>query len=178
MKYKVIAWSALTLGGLMMVAGAVGYLVQLTVSDWLGNAHAWNDVLRNWQGTVFGWIGVFGFSTVLCACFCLIFSGTVRRHCWVSTSLASVGLSAMGALGLVSGINVAFLSPTKNPIAFPAYFSLACFCLAVFLGMIALYTCLRSKRWSFWGSLMDVLTSIIFLPGFWWFWLWISNGLA
>lgn len=108
----------------------------------------------------------FGLALVICAVFALIFCKTTRQNCSWPTFAAALALSAVGGLGLVSGITLAFLSPTKNPIAFPTYFSLATISLALFLGLIVLYCWLRSSRWSWKGVVLDVLVSFYICPGF------------
>lgn len=177
MKGKVIAWSALGLGILMILAGAAWYFMELLVNNWLDSAHAWSNALGKWLGSLPCCVGFFGFGLVICAVFALIFRKTTRQNCSWPTFAAALALSAVGGLGLVSGITLAFLSPTKNPIAFPTYFSLATISLALFLGLIVLYCWLRSSRWSWKGVVLDVLVSFLYLPGFWWAAVWLSNGL-
>ena len=45
---------------------------------------------------------IVGVGLVIPSAFCLAFKNTVTKHCSVSTTLISLGLSAMGGLGLVT----------------------------------------------------------------------------
>ena len=115
-------------------------------------------------------IGMLGISMILSAGFCLLFSGTVRKHCTVATSAIALGLSATGALGLVcvlvwSSI-VAFDSARHYPIEFPVSIMLGLLCLCAFLILFSLYFKVREKHKSIPGLLIDVFSGILYLPAY------------
>ncbi len=102
------------------------------------------------------WLGI---SLVVSSGFCLLFSNTVKKHCNINTSVISLGLSSVGALGLVC----AFL-----------WFSIVSFgsillgivCFFTFVVLIAIYLKKRKINWSIKGFIIDILTSIAYLPAF------------
>lgn len=111
-----------------------------------------------------------GLTLMISAVFCLLFSKTVRGHCTVKTSLISLGLSATGALGLICVLVwfsiVAFDEVSKHPIEYPLSIAAGLLCLCAFITLILQYFNMRKEKWSGKGLLIDVLTSIIYLPVF------------
>ena len=111
-----------------------------------------------------------GITLMISAVFCLLFSKTVKEHCAVKTSAISLGLSATGALGLVCAFVwfsiVAFDEVRKHPIEYPVSISLGLACLCVFIILIIQYFNARTNNWSVKGLVIDVLTSIFYLPTF------------
>lgn len=166
-KRKIIAWSGIGLGIILLMLGGMGYFVQLVVNGWFSGARPWAEAWRGWVGSICCCAALFGVDVIVCALFALIFGKTTQVHCGMSTFFAAIALSAVGALGLISGIAVASLSPVRNPVAFPAYFSVAMTSFGVFLGLIVLYCWLRSSQWSFKGIVLDIVVSVLYLPGFW-----------
>lgn len=111
-----------------------------------------------------------GISFVVSAGFCLIFSNTVKKHCNINTSVISLGLSGVGALGLYCAFLwftiVSFHEMSKHPIEYPVSILLGIVCLFAFVVLIAVYLKLRKINWSIKGFCIDILTSIIYLPTF------------
>ena len=111
-----------------------------------------------------------GISLVLSACFCLLFSKTVNKCCRLTTSAISLGLSAVGALGLACVLLwlsiVTFGNMSRYPIQYPLSILLGMFCFCVFMILLALYFKARKGNWLWKGLLIDFLTSIICLPTF------------
>ena len=111
-----------------------------------------------------------GIALIVSAAFCLLFPKTVKAHCNISTSIISAGLSAIGALGLTCVLLwfsiVSFGEMSKHPIEHPVSILLGVFSLLVFLALIIVYFKIRKKNWSFKGMIIDILTSIIYLPPF------------
>ncbi len=114
----------------------------------------------------------FGFVLAVCSLFCHLFSKTVETHCTIPTSLISVGLSAIGALGLYCFFNWAliiyFEDISISPVEYYVSIILGLVCLAAFILLTVFYFKQRKKAWSLWGVLIDVMTSIVFLPSFFW----------
>jgi len=111
-----------------------------------------------------------GISFAVSSGFCLLFSNTVKKHCSINTSVISLGLSSVGALGLVCAFLwfsiVSFGEMSKHPIAYPVSILLGIVCFFAFAVLIAVYLKLRKTNWSIKGFIIDVLTSVIFLPTF------------
>ena len=111
-----------------------------------------------------------GISLVVSAGFCLIFSNAVKKHCNINTSVISLGLSGVGALGLVCAFLwfsiVSFGEMSKHPIEYPVSVLLGIISFLGFIVLIALYLKIRKTNWSIKGFIIDVLTSIIYLPTF------------
>lgn len=113
---------------------------------------------------------LFGITLVVSSVFCLLFSKTVRKNCGIKTSAIALTLSGVGAAGLGCALNCfaifAFSNPTKYPIELPCTVLLGMICLAVFVVLIAQYFKVRQTSWSAKGFVIDVLTGILFLPAF------------
>lgn len=112
-----------------------------------------------------------GAAVMISAIFCLLFSKTVQGHCALKTSLVSLGLSATGAAGLCCVLIwiacVAFGgAPKRYPVRYPLSIALGMVCLCVFILLGLLYCKLREGKWSIRGVAIDVLTSILYLPAF------------
>ena len=95
---------------------------------------------------------------------------TVKTHCNVNTSIISLGLSGVGALGAACALRwyiiVLFHDMSKFPIEYPTSILLGVLSPFVFIVLIVLYIKERKKNWSVKGIIIDVLTSILFLPTF------------
>ena len=109
-----------------------------------------------------------GGALILTALFCFIFTKTVNKFCSLPTSAISVALSAVGGLGLFCAFVwfciAAFGEADKYPIEYPTSIILGMLCFFVFIALIALYLAKRRERWSLKGFVIDILTSIIYLP--------------
>lgn len=112
----------------------------------------------------------FGVTLVVSALFCLIFAKTVINTCKIKTTLLSLGISFVGAMGLVCALMwytiVAFGEMSRHPISYPVSVLLGVISLFAFIILIVLYLGERGKDWSVKGFLIDILTSIIYLPTF------------
>lgn len=120
-----------------------------------------------------GWpfcLMLFGISFVITALFCLIFSKTVKANCTLKTTAISMGLSAVGAMGLVCAFLcftiVSFHEISRHPITFPTSILLGLLCFFIFLVLLVLYFKTRKKCWSVKGFVIDIFTSILYLPAF------------
>ena len=120
-----------------------------------------------------GWpfvASLFGITLIVSALFCLIFSKTVKNNCNIKTTALSLGLSAVGAAGLVCAFLwftiVSFGEMSKHPIQYPVSVLLGIISFLGFIVLIALYLKIRKTNWSIKGFIIDVLTSIIYLPTF------------
>ena len=120
-----------------------------------------------------GWpfcLMLFGISFVITALFCLIFSKTVKSNCTLRTSAISIVLSAVGAMGMVCVILwftiVSFHKMSQHPITYPTSILLGLLCFLIFFILIALYFKFRKSCWSVKGFVVDIFTSIIYLPTF------------
>lgn len=104
------------------------------------------------------------------AAFCLIFSNTVKASCNIKTTSISLALSAVGALGLDCVLYwftiVVFGEMSKYPNLYPIGIACGLLCLAAFAILIGVYFKTRKACWSAKGFIIDVLTSILYLPAF------------
>ena len=108
-------------------------------------------------------------ATALCSLFCLIFSRTVTRVCRFSTTLISLGLSAVGAIGFYAGIiflSCFFLtSPERHPVRYPASGVALVLAFCAFVLWMWLYVRMRRKNKSILGVFLDIATALLyFLP--------------
>ncbi|MBE6797656.1 MAG: hypothetical protein E7531_04895 [Ruminococcaceae bacterium] len=111
-----------------------------------------------------------GIALIVSAAFCLLFQNAAKTHCNISTSIISAGLSAIGALGLIFVFLwfsiVSFGEMSKHPIEYPLSILLGVFCLLAFFVLIIVYIKMRKSNWSIKGIIIDISTSIIYLPFF------------
>ena len=111
-----------------------------------------------------------GIALIISAVFCLLFSNTVKTHCNIKTSLISLGLSSIGALSVLCALLwfefVSFHETSKHPLIYPVSVLLGVVCLFVFFLLIMFYMKLRKNNWSVKGLVIDILTSIIYFPAF------------
>ena len=125
---------------------------------------------------------LFGITLIISALFCLIFSKTVKNYCNIKTTALSLGLSAVGAAGLVCAFLwftiVSFGEMSKHPIEYPISVSLGILCFFAFIVLIAIYLKLRKINWSIKGLCIDILTSVIYLPTFFFAFSYLYNTLS
>ena len=121
----------------------------------------------------YGWPIAFillGISVAISSGFCLLFSRTVSTHCNIKTSAISLGLSGVGALGVCCVLwwvtLTAFGEASKHPVEYPVSVGLGMLSFMVFVFLIGLYFIVRRKNWSIKGIVLDVLTSLLYLPSF------------
>lgn len=120
----------------------------------------------------------FGISIVISSGFCLVFSKTVMKHCGIRTSAISLGLSCVGGAGLVCFMVWFFAEASKHPIEYPASMAGGLACLGVFSILIVLYFKTREEKCTAIGVVIDVLTSIVYLPAFFWLFTWLAEILS
>lgn len=111
-----------------------------------------------------------GASLSISALFCLIFPRIVVENCTLKTSLISLGLSSVSALGLVCFFTwysiVAFHEMSKHPISYPVSMILGAVCFIVFVALAVLYFKSRKICWSVKGFVIDVLFGILYSAAF------------
>lgn len=108
---------------------------------------------------------LFGAVTTMFGLLSLIFHRFADKHCFVKTSLVSLGLSAAGTLGLYCaltyiGCSMMRSSTMRFPIEEPTSFFLGLFCLFGFVFLLVLYVIFRKKSPSAPGVIIDVLTAL------------------
>jgi len=133
-------------------------------------------------GLMGGWpfvVILFGIALIISALFCLIFFKTVKNNCEIKTTVFSLGLSAVGALGLLCAYLWLFIVSSGNmstyPIVYPVSILLGIICFFIFIVLIAIYLILRKNNWSIKGFCIDILTSIIYLPAFFYAFAFLYN---
>lgn len=180
MKLKRYSLIALLLGFAVLIVGAIMPMICWRV--YVANSGAMGSIIGGadaptyrlllsslFDGLPFALI-LLGTTLIISSAFCLLFSETVKVYCGLATSAISLGLSAVGALGLVCALScfaiVALWKPSRYPIQFPASMILGVLCFFAFFALIALYVKARCKKWSIEGLVIDVITSIVYLPAF------------
>ena len=125
---------------------------------------------------------LFGSALIVSALFCLIFSKTVKNNCSIKTAVLSLGLSAVGAAGLACAFLwftiASFGEMSKHPIEYPVSVLLGIISFFGFIVLIALYLKIRKTNWSIKGFCIDILTSVIFLPTFFFAFSYLYNTLS
>ena len=120
-----------------------------------------------------------GVVLIIAGLFCLIFSKTVKASCSIKTTALSLGISATGGVGLFCFllwlVIIAFGETSKHPIEFTASKIGGFFCLALFILLMVFYIKQRKAFKSVKGVVIDVLTSILFLPTFFLFFDWLHK---
>ena len=115
---------------------------------------------------------LFGIPMFLTAVFRLCCFDEVERCFSKSTTLVTLGISAFGGSGLLFGfcmlVIVGFAGSDRHPIAGPVYTALTVISLLGFIMLIFFYAFLRSVHESRLGVFLDVVTSILYLPAFFW----------
>jgi len=115
-------------------------------------------------------VALFGVATSICSLLAVIFYNRLHHICRLKTSCIALCLSAVGGLGLTCAtmcyIIGAFNEQAKYPIAYP--FSLAIGIVSLFAFAILLYAYYRTRKvcLSFLGVFFDILTSVLYLPAF------------
>ena len=109
-----------------------------------------------------------GVALILTALFCFAFTKTARTVCGLATSAISLSLSAVGGAGLYCILvcleTAVFDDAHKYPITYPTSAILVIFCLVAFVALTALYLKIRQKHRSIKGFVIDIFTSVIYLP--------------
>ena len=191
MKLKQISLLTLLTGALFSIIGVIvpfitlqNYTSQNGAIGIIGGADTPTYefvVFRIMNGCLFIAI-LFGITLIVSALFCLIFSKTVKNNCNIKTTALSLGLSAVGAAGLVCAFLwfsiVSFGEMSKHPIEYPVSVLLGIISFFGFIVLIALYLKTRKTNWSIKGLIIDVLTSIIYLPTFFFAFSYLYNTLS
>ena len=191
MKLKQISLLTLLTGALFSIIGVIvpfitlqNYTSQNSAIGIIGGAdtHTYEFVVFRIMN---GWPLVailFGITLIVSALFCLIFSKTVKNNCNIKATVLSLGLSAVGAAGLVCALLwfsiVSFGEMSKHPIEYPVSILLGIVCFFAFVVLIALYFKARKINWSIKGFCIDILTSVIFLPTFFFAFSYLYNTLS
>lgn len=179
MKLRVFSWTMLVGGISLLIFGVVlpsivlqNYAAQNGAIGIIGGAETPTAVFITFS-LMNGWpfcATLFGVILIISALFCLIFTKTVKNNCNIKTTALSLGISAVGAVGLVCVfcwfIIVSFGKMSQYPIEYPVSVMLGILSFFVFIVLIALYLKLRKINWSIKGIIIDVLTSIVYLPIF------------
>ena len=112
----------------------------------------------------------FGVTLMIASLFCVIFHKTVEKHCALKTTILSLSLSFVGTVGLVCLFTwfsiVAFHEMSKHPISYPASLILGLLSFVLFIVLIMFYCEVRKKKFSVKGILVDIATSVLTLPLF------------
>ena len=112
----------------------------------------------------------FGAALALSAVFCIIFSKTVGARCSLLSSAIALGMSASTALGLVCLLVwtsiTAFHETARYPVEHTVSVMLGFGCFTALTALAVLYFYCRRGRISVVGTLIDVLTCLLWIPPF------------
>lgn len=189
MKFKRISRIVLVLGLVIAISGYVTPLVYWNHytphNGSIGLIGAAEDPPTYWFAlyAMFGGLPlvlfILGITLFVSSGFCLLFSKTVKTHCAVKSSAMSLGLSAVGVLGLICAFVwftiVYFDEMARHPIEYPVSILLGILCAWAFVILFVLYFKERRKNWSIKGFVIDVLTGIVYLPAFYFVFAYLSE---
>ena len=136
------------------------------------------------QTNVFMWIYNFQFwiiAAILLILFTLIFWKKISKVCSVKTTLLSLAISLFGGVGLSCFLSWFIIAATnsvyEHPIEYPFYIMCGIISFVSFVATIVFYIILRKRKFSAFGLIFDILTSIITMPFFFRMFLEICNFL-
>lgn len=111
-----------------------------------------------------------GVILLLFIAFALIFRKKIFKICTVKTTLLSLAISLFGGVGLSCFLSWFIIAATNSvyerPIEYPFYIICGIISFVSFVATIVFYAILRKRKFSVFGLIFDVLTSIITLPFF------------
>lgn len=178
MKFKMSAPILLIIGILLLLTGFLTPIVyQILVSDngatgIIGGANTlpYFFMLSTMFYGLPAILGFLGIGLAVSSCFCLVFKSTVKKYCAIDTSAISLGLSAVGALGFmcfrVWCLMAAFGASPEYPIRYPVSIILGILCFIAFVALIVIYIKKRKAKRSAKGLIIDILTSVLYFPAF------------
>ena len=179
MKLKKFSIIGLIVGALAILAGFGIPALTVMLSDLgghsigiIGGADGPTAIMitrRLFFGSFLGVLTSLGIPLVLISLFCLGFPSFVQRNFSIKTSALALGISATGAFGLCcffTWLGAVMESVKKYPISYPASIAGGVLALVLFFTSIVLYCIVRTKKLKAAGILLDILTSVIYLPFF------------
>lgn len=124
-----------------------------------------DDLLESIIELVFQ-LHIFGIMALLLVAFALIFRKKISKICTVKTTLISLAISLFGGVGLFSFFAWLTILPRETPIEYLFFIACGIISFVSFVVTIVFYVILRKRKFSAFGLIFDVLTSIITLPFF------------
>ncbi len=124
---------------------------------------------RIFFGSFLGVLITFGIPLVLISLFCLIFPSFVQKNCCLKTTAIALGLSAVGGFGINcfgTWLGTVMENVKDYSIAYPASIVSGVLALVLFFALLVLYCVARRKNFKIVGVILDILTSVIYLPFF------------
>lgn len=133
----------------------------------IGGADGPTAILVLYSMNLWLWVLIgYGLATAVCALFTLILPHLVKRVCRMNTTLTSLGLSAVGAVGffaLVTLLSCFFLtSPAKHPVRYPISGVVCALALCAFVFLLWLYVRFRRENKSVLGFFLDVALALLY----------------
>ncbi len=125
----------------------------------------WTLSVMKWTISLF----LLGITMTITSLFCLIFPNFVQKNFSIKTTAFVLGLSAMGGLGLNcfgTWLGTVMENVKDYPIAYPASIVGGVLALVLFFALLVLYCIARRKNFKIVGVILDILTSVIYLPFF------------
>ncbi len=124
---------------------------------------------------------ILGLTLFLSGAFCLIFKRVVINNCSLKTTALSLIISFFGASGLACFFIwysiVVFHEMSKHPLSYPLSIIGGMGSLVAFVATIVFYVRARKENLKVKGIIVDIITSIITLPTFFWLCAEIHNLL-
>lgn len=109
---------------------------------------------------------IFGIMALLLVVFAVIFRKKVSKICSVKTSLLSLAISFFGGVGFCSFLAWLTILPRETPIEYLFFIICGIISFVSFVATIVFYIILRKRKFSVFGLIFDVLTSMIAMPFF------------
>ena len=164
-----------------IISSLIGFIIPYndmieTQKTIIGNQYSYSYYLTN-DDCLWITLGALGIAMLLSSVFALLFSKTVLKCCSPITSLIALAISICAGAGLVCFFEFLGSSPTRNPIAYPAAQGGIMICTMIGLMLIVSYGILWFKKMSFRGFLFDVLLSVVYFPGLFFFFIYLDNVL-
>lgn len=183
MKFKIFSVVALIISVLSLLAGIIApillykqYISDLGTITLIGAAETGAELnlySMFYRGLIDDWpfcLLTLGVALTVTSLFCLIFNKSVENNCNIKTSAISLGISAIGALGILCFLIwlsiVAFNDISSSPIAYSLSKALGIASFALFVILLVFYFVERRKHWSLKGFIIDIFTSVLYLPTF------------
>ncbi len=174
---------------LTLTLGMAAVITALAVPAFLtGNTHiiggadlpTYEFHFLNSGNGLFLWLLNLGVPTTALAALWLFCPGWIRKLTNGKTSAVVLGISAAGGCGLAAVLWCVSMSLggfRDYPVALPVSIAMGLGALGAFLILCLAYFGVRRKECGFRGILADVVTSILFLPGFACFAMWAAASL-
>lgn len=161
MKEKIASSIVFLFGCALVATRNIIHTKPLELLSYIGYEIPERSFLFSWRHLLL----LFGCALMLCGLFCFIFTKTVKNSLNFSTTVISLLISGMCSGGFYCFLVLALLeNHSKHPITYPVGMSLLLISFFSLPALLRAYFAIRQKHCSIKGIIIDILTSIIFMP--------------